>query len=178
MQIDYFLFQKINSWAGECGFLDIIGIFFAEYFQYLVVIGLLVFWFLGRSEEEKKNNRTMVALGIVSAFVARYIVTDLIRFFYFRPRPFLSHQVIQLINHEATGSLPSGHSAFFFALAMIIYFYHPKISSWFFASAFLIGLARIFSGVHYPIDILAGALIGVLTGMFIRTAYKRFFKDN
>lgn len=152
-----------------------LSIFFASYFQYLVVAGLLIFWFLAKTNEGKKQNRIMVVLALLSAVAARFIFVDLIRFFYYRPRPFAVHQVFQLINHDLTGSFPSGHAAFFFALAVVVYFYNRKISIWFFIGALLIGLARVFVGIHYPLDILGGAMIGIFTGWLI---YKIFSRKN
>ena len=60
-------------------------------------------------------------------------------------------------------SFPSGHAALFFAMAMVIYFYNKKWGLWFFGAAILMGLSRIIAGVHYPTDILGGAIIGTLT---------------
>lgn len=171
MNFDYYLFQQINNFAGRWRFLDGLGVFFAEYFQYLIMAGLLTFWFLGKTNEEKKKNRVMVVMALASAFVARYIFTDLIRFFYFRPRPFLAHQAFQLINHNPTGSFPSGHAAFFFALTMVVYEYNKKAGHWFLFGAFLLSLARIFAGVHYPLDILAGAIVGIFTGWLIKIIF-------
>jgi len=173
MNLDYFLFQQLNNFAGKWWILDKIGIFFAAYFQYLIVAGLLIFLFLGKTSEEKKQKRIIVILALFSAFAARFVFVDLIRFFYYRPRPFAAHQVFQLINHDLTGSFPSGHAAFFFALAMAVYFYNKKISIWFFVAAFLIGLARVFAGVHYPLDILGGAIIGIFTGWLMLAIYRK-----
>jgi undecaprenyl-diphosphatase len=56
---------------------------------------------------------------------------------------------------------------------MAVYFYNKKISIWFFVAAFLIGLARVFTGVHYPLDILGGAVIGIFVGWLTLVIYKK-----
>lgn len=98
----------------------------------------------------------------ISTIIARFGVVSFIRLFYQRPRPFLEYPVHQLIAKNEF-SFPSGHVAFFFAMAMAIYFYNKKWGAWFFAGAVLISLARVAAGIHYPTDILAGAIIGILT---------------
>ncbi len=98
--------------------------------------------------------------------IARFGITSLIRFLYPLPRPFIAYQVNQLIP-EGINGFPSGHAALFFAMAMAIYFYNKKWGFAFFVAALVMGIARIIAGVHYPLDILAGAAVGILTSYLI-----------
>jgi undecaprenyl-diphosphatase len=173
MNFDYYLFQQLNNLAGHYKWVGYLSIFFASYFQYVLVAGVLGLFFASAGSD-KKTSRITAALALISALISRYAVVGAIRYFYFRPRPFSAHQVFQLISHEPTGSLPSGHAAFFFAIAMVIYKYNKKIGYCFFAGAFLISIARVFAGVHYPIDILAGAVVGIFTGWLVIKISKKF----
>ena len=92
--------------------------------------------------------------------------SEIIRFFYHRPRPFITLQVNQLLS-ENEWSFPSGHSAFFFAMAAAIYFYNKKWGIGFFIAAILMNISRIIAGVHYPTDILSGAIIGGATAYIV-----------
>jgi membrane-associated phospholipid phosphatase len=65
---------------------------------------------------------------------------------------------------ETSNSFPSGHTAFVFALATVVYPYHKRLSYFVFVSGALIGLARIMAGVHYPADVLGGMVLGVAFG--------------
>jgi undecaprenyl-diphosphatase len=172
MNFDYYLFKQLNDLAGHYRWIGYLSIFFARYFQYILIAGALGLFFWGRDNDRKNARRTAV-LAFFSAVISRFIITDAIRYFYFRPRPFSVYQVFQLIPHEPTGSLPSGHAAFFFAMAMVIYGYDKKIGYCFFAGAFLISVARIFAGVHYPMDILVGVVVGIITGFFGEIIYKK-----
>jgi undecaprenyl-diphosphatase len=64
-------------------------------------------------------------------------------------------------------SFPSGHTATSFAAATVLSFYAPRWRVPFFLLATLIGLSRIYNGMHYPTDVLAGALLGVLVALLI-----------
>ena len=68
---------------------------------------------------------------------------------------------------ESGNSLPSGHAAFMFALAMELWFLDKKWGAWFMLFAVLNGAARVFVGVHWPLDILAGAAVGILSALAV-----------
>jgi undecaprenyl-diphosphatase len=171
--IDYYFFQQINGLAGQRVWLDGLGIFLASYLQYLLVGFLLIYLFLGKNKEEKTKNRLMVLAALVAALVARFGVATSFYHFFIRLRPFASGVVNQLVSYNgARSSFPSGHASFFFALATAVYLYNKKFylerNQWagacFLIMATLISLARVYVGVHYPSDILAGAIIGILVG--------------
>src|SRR3990167_10698175 len=106
----------------------------------------------------------MAAVAIGSALVARLGIVALIKWLYVHPRPDLVLEKINAIVVPGAGnSFPSGHTSFAFALATGVYLYDKKMGKWYFAAATLIGFARIFIGVHWPLDILAGVAVGILT---------------
>lgn len=96
----------------------------------------------------------------ISAVIARLGVTELIRFLYHRPRPFSALPAHQLLTDNAW-SFPSGHATFFFAMATAIYLYNKKWGVFFFTAAILMTISRVIAGIHYPSDIVGGALIGI-----------------
>lgn len=173
--IDYYLFQQINGSAGHWAKLDSLGIFLASDLQYLLVGSLLIYLFLGRDIKEKLKNRLMVGGALVAALVARFVVATSFYYFFMRLRPFMTEIANQLIPYDGTrSSFPSGHASFFFGLAMVIYLYNKKLGAWFLAAAALISLARVYVGVHYPSDVLAGAVIGILVGWLVYYLLNRY----
>ncbi len=149
--------------------MDSLAIFFAEYFIYFLVAGAILFFFLIKG----KNRLKYLILSGFSVILSRIAITELIRLIWHRPRPFLIHRVNQLLEHGAEGSFPSGHVVFLFALGTVIYFFNKKIGILFLIGSFLVGIARVFVGIHYPLDILGGVIIGVLSAVFIKFLFKK-----
>lgn len=173
--LDISTFVWLNSWVGFSDFIDWTIKFRATHLLYVVVFAIMVFLvasFFPRFREYKRKNLEFFTLAFSSAILARFVFTELIRFFYERPRPFeVLGAVKQLVEHPAGGSFPSGHAALSFAVATAVSFYYPKISILFFIAALNIGLARVAAGVHWPSDILGGVLVGIGAAWLTRWAY-------
>ncbi len=162
--MDINLFYFFNNLAEQSRIFDAIVIFLAGYFQYLLVAIFLMFlFFSGYAKPEKLR---IFWVTVISVIVARFGVTELIRFFYHRSRPFVTYQVHQLLP-ENGWSFPSGHSAFFFAMATAIYLYNKKWGVGFFLAAILMNISRIIAGVHYPTDIVGGAIVGMAVAYIV-----------
>lgn len=166
-----------NSWTGVFPFLDSLFIFLATYLWYLVMAAAAIFvaaTFLSRFRDRRRLHLELFTFIFVSAFTARFIVTEIIRFFYNRPRPFeVLEGVRQLVDRNGGGSFPSGHAALAFAVATAVSFYYPKTSILFFIAAFAIGGGRVSAGVHWPSDIWAGAMVGAGTALLLRWISKK-----
>ncbi len=165
MNAETSLFNFIHGLAGKWWPLDWLGIFFAEYLGYLIVL-VAIFIFL--KEGDWRSRIYFFALASLSVILARGIITELIRFLYYRPRPFLALEIQPLVEHGQASSFPSGHAAIYFALALAIFYLDKKWGWRCLILALLIGLARIFVGVHWPLDILAGAIIGAGSAFLIK----------
>lgn len=167
MNLDIYIFSQINNLALKHLWLDALAIFLAKYLPWLL-IGVLVLFLIKDFRKYCKIVGTALSAVIFSG-----IIVQLIRFIWYRPRPFIGEEVNLLLSHSPTGSFPSGHAAFFFALSTIIYFQNKKAGLFFLFASLLIGLSRIFSGLHWPSDILAGIILGILSAWLIK---KLFFK--
>ncbi len=161
--IDSRLFNLIHSISGLSVFFDKVIIFFAEYLPYILIFVFIIL--LYRLRLSLKEKFLLLCTTFISPAVSVAIVSAVIRYFYNRPRPFLQNHFTPLFN-ETSFSLPSNHAIFFFSLAFSIYFFNKKWGIWFIIFASVISFARVAAGVHFPSDIIAGALLGYCVSLF------------
>lgn len=173
------IFYFFYNLAHKSYILDQAFIFFADLFPYVVVIlaGLFLLFHLPAQAgheifqaespfqvflEKKKE----ILLVFFSSFLA-YFSSEILKYLFHTARPFLVLPNVQALITESSNAFPSGHSAFFSALAFSIFFLHKKAGYVFMFFAFLIGIARIVVGVHFPIDILGGFILGATISYFV-----------
>ncbi len=168
--MDASIFNLINQFALKRFWLDVLAIFLAEYFGYILLFSLLLFL-----AHRFRKYFKMIIEAIISAILARFVIVELIRWIWQRPRPFVENNVNLLLTHNSS-AFPSGHAAFFFAVSTIVYIYNKKAGIIFFISSFLICLARVFAGIHWPADILAGMAVGVLSAWLVHKITKKCLK--
>lgn len=171
LSLDQYLFEKIYYLSGQSVCLDGLMIFFAKTLVFVLPIGLLFFIVLTKN---RRREITMLILAAASCLLSRGIIVSAIRLFWHRPRPFIILNLIPLIPYGDKASFPSGHAAFLFALALALWFFHKK-SGWFYLALALLGsLARVSIGLHWPSDILAGIIIGLLSAWLVYWLFKKY----
>ena len=131
--------------------------FTASVLIWLMFFGLIVLWVI-----DGKIKKETVIHAVFSCALA-YVVTDLIKNYFPVLRPFVFSELIPTTLYvPSDGSFPSTHTAVGFALAVTILKHDRKVGILYLIMAGLVGIARILAHVHYPIDIIAGALIGTI----------------
>ena len=158
------IFNWIHGWAVQYKFLDFLGIFFANYLSYILIVAFVALVFL---EKNWRNRLYQLFFGLLSVMLARGVMVEVIRFFYDSPRPYIALVFKPLIDLEVTNSFPSGHAAAFFALTTATLLFNHKWGYYFFAGAILMGWARVFVGAHWPTDILGGMAVGALSAFMV-----------
>ncbi|MDR5659944.1 phosphatase PAP2 family protein [Serpentinicella sp. ANB-PHB4] len=120
-------------------------------------------------------NKKDKIIPYIIAPATSFALVHIIRLLYVRPRPFVALEIESLIYHDPSGSLPSMHAVSAFAIAMAIYLINKKFGAFMLLLAFLTGLSRVMVGVHFPMDIVIGALISVSINLIIFNLYNHFF---
>ena len=107
----------------------------------------------------------MTGLQVLAALLGSLLINNLIlKNFIARVRPYeVVGGLALLIEKQPDWSFPSGHSASSFAAATVIFLNHPRTGWPALVLAALIAFSRLYVGVHYPTDVLFGALSGILT---------------
>ena len=162
---DLSLFYFFYNFSAHNIWLNRTIVFLAEYLIYPLLLWIVILAYKAWKADDGK-----VFYGYCKAVVAglagRFVVASIIRHFYHHVRPFVALHLTPLFN-ETSYSFPSGHSIFLFALSTGVYFVNKKYGRILYGISFVICLARIAAGVHYPSDILGGMVLGILTAYCI-----------
>lgn len=134
---------------------------------------LIALLFIGRKQERNKGIMLLAAL-VLTFLLGDCLLKNLIQ----RPRPFVDMPAELLIPAPSSYSFPSGHSSSSFAAAVILYKIRRSWGIVAFCGAGLIAFSRVFLFVHYPTDVLAGTLLGILVGTTVWYGYRKFFSQK
>ncbi|MBY0594983.1 undecaprenyl-diphosphatase [Bacillus bingmayongensis] len=155
-------FRWINDLGKQNPSLNPMMVFVAEYMLYALVLGVLIYWFT-----RNNKNRMMIIQGGL-AFIVAEIIGKIVGQFYSHHQPFaVLPNVNQLVEHEIDNSFPSDHTILFFSLCASIWLVRKKEGWLWLMLAFCVAISRIWVGVHYPIDVVTGALVGIISALFV-----------
>ncbi len=167
MAIDEKLFLWINGLAGRVELADRVMSWIVSDYLVPVTLALLLvgMWFVGDKETRQRNQLGMF-VALTSMGLSSLAVFT-INAFYFRPRPFIEHEVVMLFYRPTDSSFPANSVAAAFGLAATVWGMNRKVGAVALLWAGLWGFSRVYAGVHYPLDVLAGAAIGVTITFFV-----------
>lgn len=159
--VDLSMFYWVNNLVGSNSSLDAVMICIAKYGPLVFGIILLWLWFCRSTEENLVRNRKAVIYAVCSALIGLGI-NQIIGHLYFRPRPYAEHAVRLLLDHSPDPSFPSDHSTGGFSLASMLFLSDRKTGALSLGFAVMLAFARVYTGAHYPFDVLGGAATGLL----------------
>jgi undecaprenyl-diphosphatase len=163
IMIDRTVFKAINSVAGRSPVLDWLARLGADDHIIPIVLTLLILLLLLIAKDRRAREVAFTCL--ICAFVAvavSMILLYLLNGAFFRPRPFTSYPNVHLLfYHNTDSAFPSNAATLAFALAFSVLLYNRKVGAVMLALAAYLGLARVMVGIHYPLDIVGGALLGL-----------------
>ena len=125
---------------------------------------------------KNKDNLRKVAILALCALLFADLITFVLKHVVNEPRPFLTlNNVSLLINEDDIFSFPSGHTTSTFAVVTIFVLkmeelvkkHHIIVEIFLILFAVIILFSRIYCGVHYPFDVLSGAIIGIFGALVI-----------
>ncbi len=146
---------------------DNLAIFLAEYLIYFSVLVIPYLLLKG-----KTHDLLRIAVSVIVAFT----VSELIKYATAVPRPFVAGEfepLISLSPRDFYGSFPSGHATFMGALAMALFFRDKAAGAVAFTAGLLVGWGRVLVGIHYPLDIAAGLVLGAVVSTFFKYVHDK-----
>lgn len=177
---DFLIFGWLNSLVFWKGWIDAVIVFKSIFLGWWILVILTVLIIFSKN---KIGWLKASFYALLSGTVSRFVFTEIIRSFYNRPRPFdLPAEALakagvflkQLIFHSSGYSFPSGHVAFFSAIAASIFFFNKLWGIIFLGIALYVGTGRVEAGIHWPSDIIGGALVGLFSAWIVKKISARF----
>lgn len=159
--MDKKLFLTCYQFTKKHPYFEKCILFTGKILPQLVMLLYFIFLFL---LIQTKNS--FLVQSIVVPFITLVIIT-IIRKMVNRKRPFEVFPIVSAISHNKGNSFPSRHTASAFIIAVTILHYHLLWGIFFLVIAFIIGISRVMLGLHFPLDVLAGAVISLIIGYFV-----------
>ncbi|WP_100486997.1 undecaprenyl-diphosphatase [Sporolactobacillus pectinivorans] len=171
---DVTVFHAINNLAGHVSWLDMFFAFVSQYSPEIYALLFIVFWFsLPRSQFEGRHSLILAVFSAILALCINVIISHI----WARPRPFvaLPHGTVhQLIPHAPDASFPSDHGSGGTAIASATWGKNKWINRILTTFTAIMLFSRIYTGVHWPTDILGSIVVGLFSSWIIRK-YSRLF---
>ena len=173
-QLNFTIFHLINQFAGLNPITDAIGALVANYMPVVIILGLAYLWI-----RKEKSVHDIILYAIYAAIIG-LVLNIIIGMIYFHPRPFMIPTGTLLIPFTPETSFPSDHTTMMASLGiMLIYFKETRIYGVvFLLLGFIGGLARIFSGVHFPMDILGSFIVSFIVTFLVYQFRDKFNPIN
>lgn len=161
--LDEAIFLRINGWVGTVPALDhLVGWLVSDYLASTVLgFSLVVLWLVGGDDETRMRRQVGVLVALTGMALASWLVF-VSNGIFFRDRPFVDLDVNLLFYEPSDSSMPANSAAAFFGLASAVWWFNRRAGMALLAVAGLHAFLRVYAGVHFPSDVVVGALIGVV----------------
>ena len=162
------LFLWVNGFVGKLPFLDRVAQWVVS--DYLIpvslALALVALWFIEPNRVARQRHQVGVFAALTAMGLSSLAVFWL-NTLYFRPRPFETLDVTLLFYRPTDSSFPSNAAAAVFGIAAVVWGVNRRLGTVLLIAAGLYAFARVYVGVHYPLDVVAGALIGIVMAYLV-----------
>ncbi len=154
LNLDRHFFRYLNGWHTP--FMDYTNFFLSFIGEGAVTVFIFIIWYI--------FSRKKIALLGIGSMAASGIITQILKKIFARPRPLAVLTSVHTFgNAFKCSSFPSGHATTIFAAATILAFSYKKFAPFFYLLAFAVSYSRVYLGMHWPSDVIAGGIIGYAT---------------
>ncbi len=149
----FLIFNLSRKWP----LLDIFMVFTTNYVIYISILLIFFLAFKGKAKERK------ALLLIILAMPVAILLIKCIHLFINEPRPFVTFNFFPLADNNPDPSFPSRHATIMAVIAFSYAYFKSKWALLFLILMILIGISRVYVGVHYPLDVLGGFILGIIS---------------
>lgn len=145
---------------------SIISLFFifgAKYLYIAIVAVALIYLLLQGRDTQKR----MIVFAVLSLPLT-YLAAKSLSFFFYDPRPFVVDNITPLIEHAADNGFPSDHTLIAAAISAAIWPFSKKVSVSLWMIVLVVGISRVYVGVHHPIDIIGSIVIAIVLATLVQ----------
>ncbi len=142
--------------------MHIIFIFGAKYLIFIVAIIFVLFFLF-----QERGVRTRLLLFSIAALPAIYIVAKIVALVFYDPRPFVVGHFEPLVAHAPDNGFPSDHALLGGALASVLYPFNKYTSMVLWVLTLMVGVSRVYVGVHHIVDIAGSVVIAIIVSWAI-----------
>jgi undecaprenyl-diphosphatase len=178
--MDHWLLHLLNDFAWRHDTLGDALAFYGRISEPLFALGLAALFCAGIRRPPARLAALAAGASAALAVGCAFVLARLVD----RPRPFVADpsRIHLLVKHAADPGFPSDHATAAFALATALLFHHRRAGAIALVAAALLAVSRVAIGVHYPTDVLAGALLGTLAAVaverFTRPLARRIYEPG
>ncbi len=162
--MDGWAFEFVNGLAGRSSTADGLATALARYGPLTFVVTFIALWFWP-GPRHRRDRWQRAAMSAAGSTLGALGVNQAASRLWPRPRPFVHHAAVLLLPASHDPSFPSDHAAFAFAAATVLFLVSRRAGAVALAFAALAALSRVYVGEHYPMDVVAGAVVGSLVAL-------------
>ncbi|MFA6423238.1 MAG: phosphatase PAP2 family protein [Patescibacteria group bacterium] len=159
-----------NSWVNSFSF-------FISWIPFILII-LAIISIIPLIYDKNKGKEVFIA--IVLAVITYFIISeDLLKYILpFKQRPYLAypHEIRAVGKQFVDSSFPSNHIASVVSVLTVVVYYYHKYWFWSLLFVLIMAFSRMYNGMHYPTDVLAGAVLGIIYGLLAIKITKSIIK--
>jgi undecaprenyl-diphosphatase len=175
IKFDIWLFWLIND-AGANPVFDVVMPFLTDFSNFEIPLGIV--WVLLMVFGGKKGRVAGLALALTLVLtdqVSSHVIKPLVQ----RQRPCVTLEDVRLlVGFKNTLSFTSSHAANIFGSATILSLAYRRLAPAFFVLAAAVAYSRVYIGIHYPLDVVCGAALGLGFGAAVSTGFSVLLKKK
>lgn len=142
---------------------DLLITFLASFLIWVMFAGVVVLWIIdGRVKKEQALH------ALLSSSIA-WTAANMLKSIFPTTRPFQVNgsKALTITGSSTNGAFPSAHTALAFAIAVTLWLHDRRLGLYFTLCAIGVGLGRVLANVHFVIDIIGGAIVGITVAFLV-----------